>query len=43
MRKIIFLSVLLLMLTAFNHPFTADVAMDGHVPGASKVNGEGFI
>ncbi len=43
MRKIIFLSVLLLMLTACNHPFTADVAMDSHLPDVSKVDGRLYL
>lgn len=43
MRRIIFLSALLLMLTACNRPFTADVAMDAHIPGTSRITGKLYL
>jgi hypothetical protein len=43
MRKVIFLPALLLILTACNHPFTADVSMDANIPGASGLTGKLYL
>ena len=31
------------MMTACNHPFTADVAMDAHIPGAPRLTGRLYL
>ncbi|HSY90224.1 MAG TPA: hypothetical protein VK812_02570 [Candidatus Binatus sp.] len=43
MRRVIFLPALLLMLTACNHPFTADVATDPQIPGATRLTGKLYL